>query len=82
MIQRRPSLLDQLGVEYPEIPDPAVADAIDRAYRAACNLAGDLDVTHRAVTLLARDRLEILRIRAGVDRMRPFCPRGSPSVLP
>ena len=80
MMRGSQTLRQELAAGYPELPGPAVAQALDRAVRAALVLrsggkcAGrdpgrDPGTVHTAlVATLARDRLDVLRERHAAAR--------------
>lgn len=65
-----PSLLTQLCAEYPELSGRAVAEALEHANRASSLLGGATDGSRGRIRSLARDRLEVLRIRAAAAARR------------
>lgn len=73
-----PSLLTQLSAEYPELSWRAVAETVEHANRASSLLGGDTDGSRARITSLARDRLEVLRIRSAAAARRAGFPATAP----
>jgi hypothetical protein len=64
------SLLIQLCAEYPDVSAWVVAEALERANRAAALLNREPETGRGRVTSLARDRLDVLRIRSAAAQRR------------
>lgn len=58
------SLIEQLRAEFPEASQANVAAALERAHAVASALEGSADVGRDRLAALARERLEIIRIRS------------------
>lgn len=77
------SVLADLAAEYPDVPGPALAQALESAYLAAHALGDTSDLGGSRVLVLARDRLDVRRQRAlAAQRRAPFMAKGASSHLP
>ena len=60
----RASVFEQLAAEYPEVSGPMVAEALEQAQNAAARLVAAGAISRAGITALARDRLDVIRIRS------------------